>query len=330
MINSYIKAVKNGSADADKIAADVAQVLEQGHITKFPNELIKSYIKEVQSNNPNEAKLETFRDYMTTAYQVSENALVEYDLIDNAENGIETMMNQTFDNYKLNTADGREVSLNSDEGVMFLVDQLANPANDSTALQVFFAHTGLGEKAVDLISKSVDLDAIPAACEQLGLQLTEALTDVKALDGKFGEFAESKSVAYSSYKDAVQHFVKTMDKEYADKSVQERRIYSVYRSFLNKTQNADFAKNLPAEQIMPMLEKVHSLAVQNVNNSALQGAEQLNVLSQTLVTRLSAMEALKVPADSDSEKTRVEFVQKGNDVYAQLAETIQNINALLA
>lgn len=330
LINSYIKAVKNGSADADKIAADAAQVLEQGHITKFPNELIKSYIKEVQSNNPNEAKLETFRDYMTTAYQVSENALVEYDLIDNAENGIETMMNQTFDNYKLNTADGREVSLNSDEGVMFLVDQLANPANDSTALQVFFAHTGLGEKAVDLISKSVDLDAIPAACEQLGSQLTEALTDVKALDGKFGEFAESKSVAYSSYKDAVQHFVKTMDKEYADKSVQERRIYSVYRSFLNKTQNADFAKNLPAEQIMPMLEKVHSLAVQNVNNSALQGAEQLNVLSQTLVTRLSAMEALKVPADSDSEKTRVEFVQKGNDVYAQLAETIQNINALLA
>ena len=121
-----------------------------------------------------------------------------------------------------------------------------------------------------------------------------------------------------------------MDKEYADKSAQEKRIYTVYKSFLAKTQNAEFAKNLSADQIMPMLEKVHSLAVQNVNSNALQGAEQLNTLSQTLVKRLSAMEALKVPADSDSEKARVEFVQKGNDVYAQLAETIQNINELLA
>lgn len=330
LINSYIKAVKNGSADAERIGDAAAQLLEQGHITKFPNEMIKSYIKEVQSQNPNETKLETLRDYMTTAYQVSENALVEYDLIENAENGIETMMNQTFDNYKLNTADGREVSLNSDEGIMFLVDQLSNPANDSTALQVFFAHTGLGEKAVDLISKSVQLDVIPEACEQLGSQITTALKNVNDLNSKFTDFTENKSVAYSSYKDAVQHFVKTLDKEYADKSDSEKQVYTAYKSFLEKTQNADFSKDMPTEQIMPTLEKVNALAVQQLNNSALQGADQLNILSETLTSRLSAMEALKVPADSDSAQKKEAFVQKGNDVYAQIAETIQNINALLA
>lgn len=330
LINSYIKAVKNGSADADRIAANVADVIQQGHITKFPDELTQSFIKEVQSKNPNDVKLETFRDYMTAAYQISENALVEYGLIKNAENGIETMMNQTFDKYELTASDGSKVSLDSDEGVMFLVDKLANPANDSSALQVFFAHTGLGEKAVNAISNSVQLDVIPEACEQLGGQIISALTNVKGIDAEFGEFAENKSVSYSSYKDAVQHFVKTMDKEYANKSAEEKQVYTAYKAFMLKTQNADFANSLPADQIMPALEKVHAMGIQSLNNSALQGAGQLNTLSQTLVTRLSAMEALKVPADSESEEKRVAFVQKANDVYAQLAEIIQNINALTA
>jgi 6-pyruvoyl-tetrahydropterin synthase len=321
--------LKNGSADADKYKEAATQVMSQAHITKFPTDMLKAYIREVQSENPNEEKLSTLRDYVTTAVEVSQIASVEYDLIDNASNGFETMTKQSFDNYKLTTSDGRQVSLDSDEGIMFLVNKLANPANGSTALQVFFAHTGLSEKAVDLISKSVDLDSIPVATEQLGGQLTEIFGDIKSLDGQFKEFSNEKSVAYSSYKDAVKHYVQVLDKEYANKSAQEKKVYNAYKQVLAKTQNADFAKNLPADQIVPTLEKIHKLAVQKVTDSAAGGIQQLNSLSEILSTRLSAMEALKVPQDSKEESVRKQFVEKGNAAYAQLAEIITQINELL-
>lgn len=331
LLNAYVAAVKNGSGESEKIANSAMQIIEQGHITRHPEEMIKTFIKEVQSKNQNEEKLATLREYMTMGYQVSEYASVEYDLIENAEKGIETMMNASFDEHSLySKVDGRSIALDSDEGIAFLVDKLANPANNSTALQVFFAHTGLSERAVDVISKSINLESIPAVSEQFGTAITGMLTEIKNLNGEFSEFAENKSVSYSSYKDAVQHFVKTMDKKMAEQGQADSQIYTAYKSIIEKTQNADFAKNLSSEQIMPILAKINDVAIQNLQTSTLQNAEQLNALSYALTNKLSAMQALKVPENSDSEKTRVDFVQKGNDIYVQLVETINKINELVA
>ena len=329
LINSYVKALRNNSADADKILNDAAAVLEQGHIAKHPTELVQSFIKEVQSKNPDEEKLAQLREYMIRAVEVSEIANVEYDLIDNAGNAFETMTKQTFDNYHLNTNDGRVVSLNSDEGVMFLVNQLANPSNGSTALQVFFAHTGLSEKAVDLISKSLKLDAIPTVCEQLEPQLVQIYGDINTLSGDFDKFSNEKSVSYSSYKDALTHYIKTLDKEYEAKAPAEKKVYVAYRNFLAKTQNADFAKNLTPEQIMPALAKIHDLGIQSVSNSAAQGAQQLNEYALTIESRLSAMKALKLPENSEQEAVREQFVADAESAYEKLADTIDKVNAAI-
>lgn len=331
LLNAYVTAVKNGSAKSEEIANATAEIIEQGHITKHPDEMIKTFIKEVQAKNQNEEKLATLREYMTTAYQLSEYANVEYSLISNAESGIETMMNNAFGEHSLySTVDGSPIALDSDDGIDFLVNQLANPANNSTALQVFFAHTGLSERAVDVISKSINLEAIPEISEQLSTELSNMLTEINNLNGDFAEFAENQSVSYSSYKDAVQHFVKTMDKKMAEEGQADSQIYTAYKSIIEKTQNADFAKNLSSEQIMPILAKINDVAIQNLQKSTLQNAEQLNELSYTLTNKLSAMEALKVPENSESEKTRVDFVQKGNDIYVQLVETINKINEMIA
>lgn len=330
LINSYVKAVRKDSPETDKIAAEISEVIAQGHITKNPDELLKSFIKEVQSANPNEDKVAVLREYLAQAVHVSEYANVEYSLMDNAANAFEGMTKQSFDDYTLNTADGRVVTLNSDEGVMFLVNQLANPENNSTALQVFFTQTGLSEKAVDLITKSVNLKAIPVACEQLAPQLVKIYSEIGGLKANFADFASEKSVAYSSYKDAVNHYIKTLDKEYEGKSEQDKNVYNVYRQFLAKTQNSEFAGKLSQAQIMPMLAKIHELGIQSVSSSAEQGAQQLNDISLTLVNRLSAMQALKLPKNSEQEQVREKFVAEAEVVYQKLADAINQINEAIA
>lgn len=330
LINSYIKALKNNSNEADEILNNAQSVLEQGHITKYPSELIKTFIQEVQSKNPDEDKLAQLRKYMIQAVYVSDIANVEYDLIDNASEALEAMTKETFKDYPLQTVDGEQVPLDSDEGIMYLVDQLSNPANGSTALQVFFAHTGLSERAVDLISSSMDLKSIPEQSKKLGEQLTETYTSINNLNNKFDEFANEKSVAYSSYKDALTHFVKTMDKEYEDKSTQEKLIYSAYKQFLNKTTNADFAKNLKPDEILPALEKIHTVAIQSLSKNTAKGSQQLNDISIMLVNRISAIEALKLPSNSDKEEERQQFINEAKAVYEQLSDTIGKINEVIA
>lgn len=329
LINSYVQALRKGQ-DTEKIYNDTVNLISQGHITQNPNELLQSYVKEVQSENPNVDKLEQLREYMTYALSVSEISSVEYDMIDNAEKALETMTKSTFDKYQLTAADGQKVSLDSDQGILFLANKLANPANNSTALQVFFAHTGLSERAVDVISKSVHTEAVPEICSQLEPQLKSILGGVKELNSSFADFAGEKSVSYSSYKDALKHYVQTLDKEYENKSAQEKQIYSAYRQFLVKTENADFAKNIPQEAILPTLSKIHEMGMNSLSANAAKGAQQLNTLSETIQKRLSAMKALKLPKNSDKEAVRQQFVKDAEAAYETLAETIIRINEATA
>ncbi len=330
LINNYIQAVKKDSANADQAAAKLENFLAQSHITKDSNELLKAFITEVQSKNSDEATVSTLREYLTAGLDSAQVASVEYSLIDNAGNAIAAMTREKLADYNVQTATGEQLPLDSDEGIGFLVEKLANPATNSTALQTFFAQTGLSEKAVDVISNSVQLDALPDACKELEGQLTQVFGDVKVLDGQFEAFSSDSAVSYSTYKDAVEHYIKTLDKEYADKTAEQRVVYENYRKFLVKTESAEFAKNLAPQQIMSVLEKIHTSGVSAVSNEAMQGAQQLNMLSETLENKLSAMEALKLPNGSEKEAVRAEFLEKANGVYEQLVDVINNVNAVLA
>lgn len=121
-----------------------------------------------------------------------------------------------------------------------------------------------------------------------------------------------------------------MDKEYEDKSTQEKLIYSAYKQFLNKTTNADFAKNLKPDEILPALEKIHTVAIQSLSKNTAEGSQQLNDISIMLVNRISAIEALKLPSNSDKEEERQQFINEAKAVYEQLSDTIGKINEVIA
>ncbi len=317
------------SPAALKAKEEVIAFLTENHITTDTNALLNEFIKEVQSENPDETKVGTLRTYLVMGVTSADIASVEYSLIDNASNAIAAMTREKLQEFTVSTADGRTLPLDSDEGLGFLIDKLANPANNSTALQVFFAQTGLSERAVDIIANTLNLDAIPAAIQELEGQLVGAFTNLKGLDGAFGAFASDNSVSYSSYKDAVKHYIKTLDKEYKDKSPAEKQMYKLYKKFLLKTLNADFAKGLAPQDILPTLAQVHMMAVQAISKNVVEGAQQLNYLAQVLESRISAMEALKLPKNSEKEGTRAEFLAKAKAAYQILEESIASINGAL-
>ncbi len=323
-INSYIKSIKNNSEFSDEIYNATESMLSQSHISKNPNELIKMYIREVQSDNKNEDKLNVLRNYMVQAMTASDISNVEYDLISNSLNGFDTMTKSSFDNFTLNTSDGREISLDSDEGTLFLVDQLANPANGSSALQVFLVQTGLSDKAVDVISQKTNLELIPNVCSKLADELSVSYSQIKDLDSKFAKFTEEKAISYSSYKDAVSHFIKNLEKDSAD--FKEKKIFKAYKTFLQKTQNADFVKNISSEQILPVLEKLHEKAVSSLNSGLDKQAAQLYDMYNTVDNRLSAMEAVRLAQNSEKASEKESFINSAKDVKSKLEEYINKIN----
>ena len=124
LINSYVKAVRNNSSDAEKIAKDFDALMKQAHITKHPTEMLQAFVSELQANIPNEDRINQLRDYLSTAYSLSEYAEIEYGLIKNAENAVEGMTRQSFGEHALQTADGQTIELDSDQGVLYLADKL--------------------------------------------------------------------------------------------------------------------------------------------------------------------------------------------------------------
>ena len=331
VLNSYVKALKNNPESAATLKAKekVVNFISQNHITTNMKELVQDFVKELQSENPSEEKLSVLREYLITGVENADNADIEYSLMDNASKAIAAMTREKMSNYSVTTADGKQLPLDSDEGILFLIEKLTNPSNNSTALQVFFVQTGLSEKAVDVISKSVHTESIPAVVNQFGEQLVNDFRDMKNLDAEFGKFAEDNTVSYSSYKDALTHYVKTLDKAYMNKSEDEQTLYANYKEFLMKTENADLFKSLPAQDILPALEEVHILGIKAVNQATIENAQQLNFLSETIDNKISAMEALKLPKNSEKEKDRAEFLERARVAQTSLDEAIAKINDVM-
>ena len=148
------------------------------------------------------------------------------------------------------------------------------------------------------------------------------------MSGDFENFVQNNNVSYSSYKDAVTHYLKTLDKKYAEKSDDERQVYEAYKGFVEKTVNSDFAKAATPELIMPLLQKVNELGINAVKGSADKGLEELTDIYNTMNSRISAMKALKLPDNSEKEQVRAEFLAQAEAVFAKLEETINNIEQI--
>ena len=329
LINDFVKALRKGadSPAAIKAGEKVIAFISANHITTNTTELVQDFVNELQSSNPNEEKLAVLRNYLTTGIQRAETAEVEYSMMDNASKAIAAMTREKMSDYSITLNDGSQVSLDSDDGINFIVEKLANPSNDSTAVQVFFTQTGLSEKAVDVISNSVHLEEMPGFVNNIGDDLAKLFGGIRTLDGTFGKFAEDNNVSYSSYKDALKHFVKTMDKEYIQKSSDEKQIYAEYRQFLMKTANEDFLNSLPKEEVLSALQEVHTMGIQALSQAAMTNAQELDFLSEKLEGRVSAMRALKLPKNSEKEQVRAEFLATASVAQDALNEAIEKINA---
>ena len=90
------------------------------------------------------------------------------------------------------------------------------------------------------------------------------------------------------------------------------------------------AKNLSAAQIKQLLGKIHTMGIQTLSKGTMENVGQLNTLSQTLVNRMSAVEALKLPANSDKTEAKAELLNQMEECYAKLAEVINKINEEVA
>lgn len=330
VMNNYIKAAKNSSANEAQALDKATEFLSEQHITAHPKELLKTFVKEVQSKNPDEATIATLREYMVAGHEMASNADIEYTMMDNADEAFEGSMRAKLAEYPIQTADGRILTLDSDEGIEFVIDQLANPANGSTAVQVFFTQTALAEKAVDVVANANNYAELPAACEEMGNEIIKNCKQISTLDKNFAEFSADNTVSYSTYKDAVKHYIQTLDKEYDFVPAEEKAVYSAYKTYLQRTQNSDLAKNLSAAQIKQLLGKIHTMGIQTLSKGTMENVGQLNTLSQTLVNRMSAVEALKLPANSDKTEAKAELLNQMEECYAKLAEVINKINEEVA
>lgn len=332
LVKTFVKALRKNpdSPETMKAGEEVINFVSQNHIAANTKELVKDFVNELQSSNPNEEKLAVLRKYITAGIKSSEVAEVEYQMMDNASKAIAAITREKMADYSLTADDGTKISLDSDEGISFIVDKLANPANDSTAVQIFFTQTGLSEKAVDVIANTGNLKEMPKFVANLGDDLAKLFGGIKTLNGSFDEFAADNNVSYSSYKDALKHFVQTMDKEYIQKSADDKQIYAAYREFLMKTANADFLNDLPKEEVLSTLKEVHSMGIESISQQAMESASQLDFLSEKLEGRVSAMHALKLPKNSAKEQQRAKYIADANTVQDALDEAIGKINDAMA
>ena len=97
-----------------------------------------------------------------------------------------------------------------------------------------------------------------------------------------------------------------------------------------KTSNADFAKKLNADEIMTTLEKVHTSGISAISEKSLKSVEQLNILSAKLDAKISAMQALKLPKNSEKEQTRAEFLANAEVAREALDNAIARLNELFS
>ena len=217
--------------------------------------------------------------------------------------------------------DGSKESMDSEAGMLYIIEQLKNSSEDYTTLKLFLEQSGLSQYALQALLNNFKMEEVIKVVDENHSAIEKEMEDLNKLNSAISEFLDKGSFKYLSF-DQVLEQMKSFIKRRVPK---DNIALQDYLEYLSRVQTTDEVKNLSSTMINQIVRSINEDAVAESTKKINMKIDFISDLSKLLGDRCELINVINVPESSDIHKQRQEFFNKYDETQEHIRKTLENI-----
>ena len=316
----YIKLFSNNAPQdkQDELANQIEDLIINKHIVKNPQILLKETINLLLQGKKDSNEYSVLRLYLTMALKVAQQTKIQYKLVQNQHSGITSKVKELLPLFNVLLSDGTTAEMDSDVGMLYLVEQLQNAGDNYITLKLFLEQTGLARKALGALLKNFDVNKACNLVDEKHDMIITSLSDAAKLQGLISEFFEKSKIKYKSLSDAISHLNAYIERK--SKNYDSSDVFKKYSEYMKSVACSNSLDTISSSMINPLLQSVISDAFEYIMSDINNQLDSISDYEEMISRKYELFDSINVPEDCE------EFVlrQKFFDDYENVIEYIRN------
>ena len=293
------------------------------HIIKNPTVLLKECVRILQEGKQNSDEYQILSTYLENALQVAQQTKIQYKLVQNQHEAISSKTKDMLSMFCVTMKDGKRENMDSEVGMLYLIEQLKNTGDNYTILNLFLEQSGLSQQALNALLNNFEIqktnDLVQEKAEEIKIDLA-ALDELASL---VGEYSRINKGNVKSLSDSVEQF-----RLYIKRKLKGKENISVFSKFVNYIDSikyTDALKYTNSTMIEPLTKQIIEDALKYVATDINSQMKYISEISSMLQERMELIASIRVSSDSEVYKKRVEFFKKYEQVQNYISEESKKI-----
>ncbi len=329
-IKGIIDLYKKGASDEDIAYASedfIGFVIER-HIVKNPVELLREVVQLLNDGKKDSDEYAVLSSYLHKALQVAQQTKIQYKLVQNQHEAIGSKTKDLLPLFNVTMSDGSQEPMESETGMIYLIEQLKNAGDNYTILNLFLEQSGLSKPALRAAINNFDIEKTNELIEEKTQEIKDSIESLDVLSSVITDFMRMSKIKYSSLEDAMTHFSKYLKRNL--KNYEDIPVFSAYISSLDSLEYQKSVETSNPAMIEPLMTELSKNLLANIADEINGQLQYVSELASYLQEKAELLSSIKVPADSEEYSLREKFYSDYEDTQALIAqeqqEIIQQIN----
>ncbi len=328
-LKTVVNLIKKG-ADEDVISEskdDFTDFTLAKHILKNPPVMLREWVRLLQEGKSESVEFHSINNYIKEALKVAQQTNIQYKLVQNAHDGISSKTSDLLSMFSVKLEDGPSLSMDSNVGMLYLIEQLNNISDNNQTLRLFLNQTGLGQRALNALIDHFDFQDIYNSAVKIANEVKKDFIDFYEIYNLSNQFINNSNIQYKSLKDAVNNMLIFIKRKYENK---ESDIYNEYIKYMESIVDDNELQKVPVSMINNLISGFNSSIISSLNNSIVQKFQQLAELADdVLPDDVDLMYNIDVPKDCDEYSMRELKFKESENYREKIRDLILDISALI-
>ncbi len=310
---------------------DFVRFVQKNYITKNPAKLLNECTKDILAGKINTDEYKIKRMYLKKALKVANQTKIQYKLVQNQHEGFSSKIKDIlpiFYVYDLIDSKQERADMTSDDGLIYLVQQLENADDNYTTLSLFMEQTGLARSAVIALINTFNLKKAKEETEKTVISINNTLDEAEELQKVIEKYFERSRIKYKSLEDACKHIA-----DYVERRLKVNEDSKVIKPFLENMRNIKVADGSISVESPLFYEQLLPAIVLQIINDLMETAgnnyKMILSISDMIDERIGLLSKLNVPENSNEYKVREEFTAKVQELQTYIKDVIDTLNLRL-
>ena len=293
--------------DINYYKEDLINLFIQRHIVKNPTVLLKECVKLLRNGQSESNEYNILKKYLLEALIVAQQTRIQYKLVQNAHEGISSKTKELLPLFNVKLSDGTTEKMDSELGILYIIQQLKNESDNNTTLNLFLDQSGLSKLAVSAIINNFNLDKTIEIIDEAYIKIMQEIEDISALKNLADEFFVKSKIRYSNLDLALEQLITFVTRKSKDKNSE---ILKKYLEYLESVHMTEEIKRMSNSMILQLLESINEDAFAYVSADVNRQLDYIADISDIMQEKFDLLDVIKVIEGSEESNKKEEFSLK--------------------